>query len=203
MPGVRLTTGSVYDANGAGLNALRTRWEAMYRRYLHMSKTYGTDRRKTMRWQRDEEPVSPEIEDGKKYTNSELSAKADAWLREDAKAELCRECGKRGEKTANTVTKEQEATDERGNVLILDFKELSCENGHFWFEGEGQPRGIGGENPILFEEHFQSRRRREIYTTIGTPDPSIQQGIYNRIHPQGRKVNSQEQRKRNGASFYR
>lgn len=67
----------------------------------------------------------------------------------------------------------------------------------------GKPRGINGENPILFAEHLYSRRRREIYTESGVPDPSLVSGIYNRTHPNGRKVNSAEQRKKNGASYYR
>lgn len=156
-----------------------------------------------MRWNQDEEEVTKEIEPGEAYTKSQLSAKADVWLREDAKTELCRECGERGKETGNRKPVQQDATDDQGNVLIIEFSELECKNGHSWFPGEGKPRGIDGENPILFEEHFHSRRRREIYTSLGTPDPSIQQGIYNRVHPQGRKVNSKEQRKKNGASFYR
>jgi hypothetical protein len=67
----------------------------------------------------------------------------------------------------------------------------------------GKERGIGGENPILFQEHEQARKRREIYTEGGTPDPSLVSGLYNRTHPQGRKVNSEEARKRHGASYYR
>ena len=66
-----------------------------------------------------------------------------------------------------------------------------------------RPRGIGGENPILFEEHVYSRKRREIYNQNGTPDPNIASGIYWRAHPQGRKITTPEQRKKNGASWYR
>lgn len=62
---------------------------------------------------------------------------------------------------------------------------------------------IRGENPILFEEHIKTRYKREIYNKQGFPDPSIQQGMYNRTHPEGRKVNSEEARKRHGASYYR
>lgn len=69
--------------------------------------------------------------------------------------------------------------------------------------GTGRERGIGGENPILFEDHLHQRRRREIQCENGTPDPGIVVGLYNRTHPQGRKVNSPDQRKRNGASYYR
>jgi hypothetical protein len=67
-----------------------------------------------------------------------------------------------------------------------------------------------GSQGILFEEHLYSRRRREVYTAAGVPDEAIThalskdgQTMYNRTHPQGRKVNSEQQRKKNGASFYR
>ena len=64
----------------------------------------------------------------------------------------------------------------------------------------GKPNGLQG---LLFEEHLYSRRRREIYNINGVPDPSIVSGMYWRSHPQGRKVNSNEARKGNGASYYR
>jgi hypothetical protein len=70
-------------------------------------------------------------------------------------------------------------------------------------EETGKERGIKGEDPILFETHLRSRRRREIYTSTGQPDPGIVQGSFNRTHPQGRKVNSEKARKENGAAFYR
>lgn len=156
-----------------------------------------------------EEEVTKEIEKGEKYNSRQLEAKADLWLREDSRSEICRECGQRGTETgflkAMPQTTEEGAplADKSGNQLTLEFPEIKCENDHSWFQGEGQARGIGGDNPILFEEHFQSRKRREIYTSIGTPDPSIVAGIYNRTHPQGRKVNSEEQRRKHGASFFR
>lgn len=149
------------------------------------------------------EPVSTEIIPGKKYTPKELDLIAEQLLRDDAKSELCRKCGSRGEATGVSKTKTQDATDEEGNRLVLNFPEFLCSEGHKWFQGEGAVRGIGGDNPVLFEEHFQSRKRREIYTSLGTPDPNIVSGIYNRTHPKGRKVNSEEQRKKNGASFFR
>jgi hypothetical protein len=146
---------------------------------------------------------APEYVPGRKYTQREMELIADEMLKDDSKAELCRECGERGEATGDVRHTTQPLEDGSGNQLYIDFAELSCANGHAWFEGEGRAKGIGGDNPILFEEHFASRKRREIYTSIGTPDPSIQQGMYYRTHPQGRKVNSPEQRKKNGASYYR
>jgi hypothetical protein len=157
-------------------------------------------------WKKRPQPLTEFDPTKDDYNGRELDELADALLREDARQEMCRDCGSRGNPTGYVKQVPQEAVDGEGNVLVLDFPEYVCtkdECGNVWFQGEGIARGIGGENPILFEEHFQSRRRREIYTTIGTPDPSITQGIYNRTHPQGRKVNSEEQRKRNGASFFR
>lgn len=151
---------------------------------------------------RDEE-VSTEIDPDKKYTSRELDAIASAILREDTKTEMCPECGKRGSLTGDSESIPEIIQDGSGNELVLKFDEYTCENEHHWFPGEGKERGIQGENPILFEEHFQSRKRREIYTSTGVPDPSIVSGIYNRSHPNGRKINSPEQRKKNGASYYR
>lgn len=179
------------------------RWEKIYNRTHAQQKRYGTDRSERMyRKYRDEE-VSTEIDPNKKYTPSELDAIASAILREDSKTEYCRECGSIGKETGKTSSVAEGLLDEQGNELVLKFDEYECDQGHTWSPGEGKPRGIDGDNPILFEEHFQSRKRREIYTAQGTPDPSIVSGMYNRVHPQGRKVNSEEQRKRNGASFYR
>lgn len=137
------------------------------------------------------------------YSSRELGELADELLREDARSELCRECGERGDPTERFKELEQDLRDLEGNALVLRFPEHRCENGHLWYQGEGAVRGIGGDNPILFEEHFQSRRRREIYNSLGSPDPSIVSGIYNRAHPQGRKINTPEARAKHGASYYR
>ena len=75
------------------------------------------------------------------------------------------------------------------------------------------------ETNILFAEHLYSRQRREIGNSTGIADPTLTaslqdknkpgrfagdgQMMYNRTHPRGRKVNSEEQRKKNGASYYR
>ena len=154
------------------------------------------------RWKQYEEGL--EYEEGRTdYTGSQLNQLADDFLRTDAKSELCRECEERGEETGKVRTEKQDdITDEEGNVLILDFPEYECSNGHRWYRGEGKTRGIKGDNPILFEEHLYQRRRREIYNVNGIPDPSIKRGIFTRTHPNGRKVNSPEQRKK-GASYFR
>lgn len=203
MPGRRLTTGSSYDACGSGLIQHRTRWESIYRRSHSIQQRHGLDRSERMYRKWNQEEVSTEIDPDKKYTPSQLDEIASAILREDSKTELCRECGTQGQPTGFTESISEEIEDENGNKLTLKFEEYLCPNGHSWYPGEGQLKGIGGDNPILFEEHFQSRKRREIYTAQGTPDPSIVSGMYNRTHPNGRKVNSPEQRKKNGASFFR
>lgn len=154
-----------------------------------------------MYWNEPEE--APEYVEGQDYTNKQLELMADQMLRDDSRSELCRHCKERGTETGHIEYKPQPASDAEGHVLSIGFPEYRCANNHKWFKGEGLARGIGGDDPILFEEHLQSRRRREIYTTVGTPDPEIVSGIYNRVHKDGRKVNSEDQRKRNGASFYR
>lgn len=68
---------------------------------------------------------------------------------------------------------------------------------------ECKRRGVEGENPILLDSHLYTRKRREIMVSSGTPDPSIVQGLYNRVHPNGRKVNDPESRKKFGLSFYK
>jgi hypothetical protein len=70
-------------------------------------------------------------------------------------------------------------------------------------EETGKRRGIGGDNPILFAEHEYQRRRREITNPNGIPEPGLVKGIYDRQHPEGRKVNSPEARAKHGASYFR
>lgn len=155
----------------------------------------------------------------------ELELWADQLLKEDSNRELCRKCKEKdsdclpyGEETGEieSVAQYDEQTnepivDDEGNQLYLDFPELRCEKGHRWFKGEGARRDIRGPNPILFASHLYGRKRREIMVESGIPDPSFTKdrfgrpthGMYNRVHPQGRKVNTPDQRQANGASFYR
>lgn len=158
------------------------------------------------------------------YSKKELEEWADELLRDDANRELCKRCKEDGEVTPyGHETGEVEwqiqrnkdgepLFDEQGQTLYVGFPELCCEKGHRWYKGEGPRRDIRGPNPILFENHLYSRKRREIHVTDGIPDPAFTmdrwgkrptQGIYNRAHPQGRKINTPEQRARNGASWYR
>lgn len=144
----------------------------------------------------------PDFDARRRYSNAQLGELADELLREDSRGEVCRQCGARGESTGHVEHTEQALRDKAGNGLSVDFPEFECPEGHRWYLGEGAVRGIGGVNPILFEEHFQSRRRREIYNSLGSPDPSIVSGMYNRAHPLGRKINSPEARAKHGASYY-
>ena len=67
----------------------------------------------------------------------------------------------------------------------------------------GKKRGIKGEDPILFDQHLYERQKREILNENGVPEPKLIQGMYHRQHPEGRKVNSEEARKKHGAAYYR
>lgn len=167
------------------------------------------------RWNEvDEELEGLEYEDDRiDYSKRQLEALADEMLKDYAKRELCRECleselEEEGQETGKVepipqFREGEPIVDENGNQLYLDFPELTCVHGHIWFLSEGKSRGNQGTHPVLFEEHLIQRRRREIYTSEGTPDPNIVSGIYNRTHPQGRKVNTNKQRKDHGASFFR
>lgn len=174
-----------------------------------------------MYWQQDKPEVELD-EDGnvavdpdRDYNNRELEAMADQMLRDYGKRELCKQCLDKGREHEGVETGHVEylpmfkdgepVTDEDEKQLVMACPELQCPENkdHKWFKGEGKARGNQGHNPVLFEEHLAQRKRREIYVEAGTPDPSIEQGIYNRIHPQGRKVNTDKQRKQHGASFYR
>jgi hypothetical protein len=174
----------------------------------------------------DDEDVEKEFKPDGKYSSEELVEFADKLLREDSNRELCRKCKDKdesgdflpyGTETGMIESVPQYTSDgdplldDESNQLYLDYPELKCEKGHRWFVGEGQRRDIRGPNPILFESHLYNRKRREIYVEAGTPDPAFTmdrkgrptQGMYNRSHPEGRKINTKSQRARNGASYYR
>lgn len=161
-----------------------------------------------------------------KYSSEELIEFADKLLREDSNRELCRKCKDKDdspdmlpygmetgmvESVPQFTPDSEPLLDDEGNQLYLDFPELKCDKGHRWFQGEGQRRDIRGSNPILFESHLYNRKRREIYVEAGVPDPAFTMdrhgrpthGLYNRSHPEGRKINTKAQRAKNGASYYR
>ena len=90
-----------------------------------------------------------------------------------------------------------------GRELEMMADQLLREDANEVDEETGRRKGIKGDNPILFAEHIRNRQSREIGNKTGVPEPGIVRGIYNRTHPEGRKVNSEEARKRHGASYYR
>jgi hypothetical protein len=203
-----LATNQPYEKN--------TRWEDTRSYALFRMSRYGTDRFKLMDEDEVVEVEEYEIEEeetleyveGRTYTNSELTMLADQILRDDTRRELCRKCQEYGEETGHVESQPQfkgdsPLVDDEGQMLYVEFPELMCKNGHRWYKGEGKARGNGGKDPILFKEHLDNRLRREIYNQMGVPDPGIVSGIYNRTHPEGRKVNSDAQRRAHGASFYR
>jgi len=145
---------------------------------------------------------APEYVEGKTYSAHDLELMADDILRKEGRRELCRTCGEMGEETGDKKVLEQEAEDEEGNKLVLEFAELKCSNDHSWYQGEGKRKGYKDENQILFEEHLIARKRREIYSINGSPDPEIASGSYFRSHPGGRKLSSAESRSKFGSSFY-
>jgi hypothetical protein len=60
------------------------------------------------------------------------------------------------------------------------------------------------EDPMWLHGRMHwARKRREIYCAVGTPDPSVESGLYWRTHPNGRKVNSDTSRQEHGASYYK
>lgn len=155
---------------------------------------------------RNEEKLLPTFDPNRKYKGSELERLAEEILREDAKSEVCRSCDEAGEfqrgEQVGQQQVEQAPVDGEGNQLAIAFPEYTCANGHHWYAGEGKTRSIGGENPILFEEHIYQRKKREIHAAAGTVDPEIVSGSYNKAHPKGRKVNDSAARAR-GSSFYK
>jgi hypothetical protein len=196
-----------------------TKYAAMRDLALASRKKYGNDLR--MYFDKNQPKLTmDDFSEGDSYPGSSLEAFADDILRQDARRELCRKCRKKnkdklpyGTETGYVEPKAQydddgnPILDADGHQLYLDFPEYECEKGHRWFAGEGERRNWDGPNSVLMEEHLQHRRRREIYVmseeAMGKPDPSISQGIYNRSHKDGRKINSKEQRRKNGASYFR
>lgn len=132
----------------------------------------------------------------------ELEQAADALLAEHARSELCRECDEPGERVGTMPlrlrTRSGKPAQRDGKPIVAEAAMYECPNHHVWFAGEGRPRGIGGDNAILFEQHIIERKKREIFTERGTPDPEIVSGLYHRAHPQGRRLNNSDD-----GSFYK
>jgi hypothetical protein len=63
---------------------------------------------------------------------------------------------------------------------------------------------------VLFQEHIEPKWRKEVRSESGVVDDALTNAMskdgvrmYNRTHPSGRKVNSEEARRKHGASYYR
>jgi hypothetical protein len=176
-----------------------------------------------------EEPEEVAFNPKGEYTKAELEEWANQLLLVDVNRELCPQCKELnkqnprkypdetpyGTETGHVEAMAQIAkngdaiVDENGDQLYIDYPEFRCEAGHKWYLGEGPRRDIKGPNPILFKSHLDNRIRREIQNEAGVADPAFtkgrfgQPGMYNRVNPDGgRKQNTLEQRKRNGASFF-
>lgn len=65
----------------------------------------------------------------------------------------------------------------------------------------GKRKGIKGDNAILLSE--RQDYDKWVQNKNGYPEPEIASGMYWRTHPEGRKVNSKEQREKNGAGWWR
>jgi hypothetical protein len=193
------------NARCAGTFSTHSRYRALLRHEESYNKRFGNRLAIRKSDVRDEEITEDPwaLDPRKKYTKTQLEAFADNLLREDSRREMCRKCNQAGQRTGVVDQVPQRVVDDAGNVLVLEYAQFRCASDHLWWQGEGSTRGIKGDNPILFEDHMIQRRKREIYTTVGTPDPAIVSGLYNRSHPQGRKINTPEQRRAHGASYYR
>lgn len=59
------------------------------------------------------------------------------------------------------------------------------------------------EDPVVLDyNRYRERVKREIYLSSGNMDNIVSPGMYWRTHPNGRRVNSDEQKKKNGTSYY-
>ena len=113
--------------------------------------------------------------------------------------------GRRPSRPKDRIDWDEEKADEGGysaREVALLADQFLRDDANSIDEETGKKRGLKGDNPILFEEHIYQRRRREILNQNGVPEPGLVQGLYWRTHPEGRKVNSQEARKK-GAAHYR
>jgi hypothetical protein len=175
-----------------------------------------------------EEEVEEVFNPKGKYTNAQLEEWTNQILLEDVNRELCPRCKEDNKNNPKKYPNEipygtetgiveavpqfdkngEPLVDENENQLYIDFPQYMCERGHRWYKGEGPRRDYKGPNPFLAKSHLENRMRREIQTALGTADPAYtlnknqQPGMYNRVGEGGRKQNTEEQRKKNGASFF-
>lgn len=63
--------------------------------------------------------------------------------------------------------------------------------------------GWTADGSILNYDMYRRRLKHEVYTNLGTPDPSIVSGFYWRTHPQGLPFETKTKRIEGAKSFYR
>ena len=113
---------------------------------------------------------------------------------------------------------------DRGEYVIVDLKNLPPKSRYASamfqdmfgeamlrsdIRSQEKPQQYQRQLGILFEGQLKKRQQREKHGKNGVVDDTITQAgspdgqrIYNRSHPEGRRVNSDEQRREHGASFY-
>lgn len=62
---------------------------------------------------------------------------------------------------------------------------------------------LGEEPMVLNAPSYRYRIKHEIFVATGIPDPSVNEGLYWRTHPEGRSWNTREEMDVHGVSFYR
>jgi hypothetical protein len=115
-------------------------------------------------------------------TPADLERAADELLAADLRSELCRVCGERGVKLGEPVALPVFDAAEKDTGIRAVVARYVCEHAHVWHEGEGKPRGRGGDDPILLDEHYAHRKTKEAYTADGIVDEFTKPGMFHRTH---------------------
>lgn len=89
-------------------------------------------------------------------------------------------------------------------AVVRELQAMGDEVGSRTVEGKTLYWRADQEEPVwLSEDQLDSRGRREIYATVGVVDPSVHEGIYNRVYPDGGRQHNPTYGQGAGASFYR
>lgn len=113
------------------------------------------------------------------YTPGDLDRIATEMLEADMRAELCRECEKRGVEFGDPAVLVVYKDGKDTGLRALAARYV-CEAGHVWHAGEGKARGRGGDNPILLADHLEHRKSHEL-AFDGDID-SVAPGMFHRPH---------------------
>jgi hypothetical protein len=114
------------------------------------------------------------------YSPSDLDRIATELLENDMRAELCRECDRRGVEFGDPAMLIVSDRDGRDTGMRAIASGYVCENGHTWYAGEGKARGRGGDNPILLADHLEHRKSHEL-AYEGDID-TVSPGMFHRPH---------------------